>query len=377
MQPDRNNSPGQPPQPIPRLHLPSQINPGPAGSARPGKASKTGHKRHRLRYIIIGLLILCIIIATYAGLTFEHDITQPVNRLDGSVTLVTITKGEGITEIGHQLAAKHLIRNANAFMIYAKFGPAGGQLSTGTYAFKPSQTIIRMVGMMHAGEIATVSVPIVEGLNLTKTAHAVAVSSFASATSFTDALDQTYTNAILSTRPAGTTSLEGLLAPGIYDMMINQTSHDLVAKMLDHFDQTTAKYRALTAPQGLTFYQAVTLASLVELEAGNTTDRKMIAGVFLNRLRLGMKLQTDTSLIYITGRTTVTAADTAIVSPYNTYLIAGLPPTPIDSPSLDAIDAVYHYTPSNYLYFVGGNDGKVHYAVTYAQHQANIAQYLP
>src|SRR5262249_31121727 len=105
-------------------------------------------------------------------------------------------------------------------------------------------------------------------------------------------------------------------------------------------------------------------------------DRKLIAGVFLNRLRAGMKLQTDTTIAYAVGHKNVTAADTTVDSPYNTYTHAGLPPTPIGSVSLDALDAVYNPTPNDYLFFIGGSDGKVYYAKTYAEHQANIAQHL-
>ncbi len=333
--------------------------------------------RRTVIFIVLGIVFLFLLILGAGASIFAYVISTPVNKLDDSASLIEIKKGESVVDIARTLSDKRLIRDQNAFIVYAKLGPAHGYLTAGTYELKPSQTTIQMVGLIHAGKIASRTIPIREGLNINEMAAQVKLSGFATAESFIAATKDQYDNKILSVRPAGTTSLEGLLAPGTYTMIINQTPHALVSQMLEHFDATTAQYQNQKAPQDLTFYQALTLASLVELEAGNAEDRKLIAGVFYNRLKAGMKLQTDTSIGYAVGHKNVTATDTNVDSPYNTYKFAGLPPTPICSPGLTALDAVYNPTPSNYLFFIGGNDGKVHYATTYAEHQANIAKYLP
>lgn len=318
--------------------------------------------------------------AMIALLALAYTITTPKNSLDDSATLIEVKSGSHISTIADQLAKAHIIRASNAFLVYAELGPAHGQLQAGVYEVKPSQSIRQIVGDMHAGRIAQRTIIVPEGLTNKQVAKKVEQSSFASATDFEAALADQYTNPILAVRPAGVTSLEGLLGPGKYQMVITAKPHDLIERMLANFASSTADFRAKAAPGNLTFYQALAMASMVELEAPKTADRKLIAGVFLNRLHAGMKLESDTTVNYALAQTGTTASSSSqfinLDSPYNTYKIAGLPPTPICNPSLDSIDAVYSPTPSNYLYFIGDRNGEVHYAATYAEHQANISKYL-
>ncbi len=129
-------------------------------------------------------------------------------------------------------------------------------------------------------------------------------------------------------------------------------------------------------PAGLSQHEVLTLASIVEREALTDKDRKLTAGVFLNRLALGMRLESDVTVNYATGKTQTTPADIAIPSLYNTYRIRGLPPTPINNPSTDSIEAVMSPTKSDYIFFLAGKDGVVYYATNLEKHNENIKNHL-
>lgn len=177
-------------------------------------------------------------------------------------------------------------------------------------------------------------------------------------------------------------SLEGLLFPETYLLDPDVTAVELVLTMLDAFEARVGpELRQGFAQQGLSLLEAVTLASIVEREAVHADERPLIAGVFLNRLRIGMRLDADPTVQYALGagpdgvwwRRTLTAADLAVDSPYNTYRVTGLPPGPIASPGLSALRSVAAPAASDYLYFRADCDGsgRHRFARTYEEHLAN------
>jgi UPF0755 protein len=178
-------------------------------------------------------------------------------------------------------------------------------------------------------------------------------------------------------------NLEGFLFPDTYfipagPQASTTISNIVIEKALDNFGQkVTDTMREQAASNGITFYQAMTLASIVEKEAGSDEDKATIAGIFYNRLRAGMPLQSDATVSYITGNADVSTTDTQINSPYNTFTNKGLPPAPICNPSLSSIQAALYPVSSNYLYFLTDPaTGRAIYAVTYQEHLQNKAKYL-
>lgn len=179
-------------------------------------------------------------------------------------------------------------------------------------------------------------------------------------------------------------NLEGFLFPDTY--FIPKTapageniSNIIIAKALDNFSQkVTPAIRQQAAQKGMSLYQIMALASILEKESGaNQDDEKTIAGIFYNRLNAGMALQSDATVSYVTGRSPVTAADIAVDSPYNTYQNKGLPPGPICNPGLNSIMAALNPTDSNYFYFLTIPDtGRAVFAITYEDHLKNKAKYL-
>lgn len=178
-------------------------------------------------------------------------------------------------------------------------------------------------------------------------------------------------------------SLEGFLYPDTYNFFADATASDIIKKLLDEFDyKVTDQMRADLKSQKRSLYDSVILASILEREISNKpaydSERDIVSGIFLNRLRIGMGLQSDATVNYITGKTSTrpSLSDLAIDSPYNTYKYRGLPPGPINNPSLSSIKSAIYPQVSNYFYFLTDKSGQAYFAKTYAEHQANIGKYL-
>ncbi|MEK7583767.1 MAG: endolytic transglycosylase MltG, partial [Patescibacteria group bacterium] len=182
----------------------------------------------------------------------------------------------------------------------------------------------------------------------------------------------------LTSVPSGQ-SLEGYLFPDTYSIDAAKDAEQLMRKMLDNFsEKLTPELRKQVAGSGRTLHEVITLASIIEREVAKPEDRRLVADIFLKRLRDGIGLQSDATVNYITksGRTRSTAADLDIDSPYNTYKYRGLPPGPIGNPGIDAITAALDPQPNDYYYFLTDTDGGVHYARTFDEHQKNRELYL-
>ena len=178
--------------------------------------------------------------------------------------------------------------------------------------------------------------------------------------------------------------LEGYLFPATYTIKESTTVESLIDSMLAAMDKNLSSHYAAIKEKNLTVNELLTIASLVEKEGAKTEDRKLIAGIFYNRLNLGMPLQSNIAILYAEGKlgqnislSDDAAIDTSINSPYNVYSKVGLMPGPVDSPSLDAIESSINQTKSEYLYFVANvQDGKVYYATTLEEHDRNVQEHI-
>ena len=181
----------------------------------------------------------------------------------------------------------------------------------------------------------------------------------------------------LAGRPPGS-NLEGFLFPDTYNFSAKATPDDVINAQLARFgEEVTPDLRAHAADHKLTLYQALVLASIVEREGRFDEDRGQIASVFYNRLAAGIPLQSDTTVEFAKGNpgAAITNADKAINSPYNTYLHTGLPPGPICNPGLASMVAALTPAQTDFLYFLTDKDGHAHFSKTYAEHNAQAAQY--
>lgn len=348
------------------------------------------------KILIIGtVLIICG--GLLGGLYYWNQVSWPVSD-DTTQQLFAIHDGDGVKVIGANLQTAGLIRSTFWFETYVYVDGSETQFIAGTYALQPNMNIREIVHALTSGDTKTPSITILEGRTVSDIGEylegqgIVGKTDFVSAASVTDTRtiipDKTY--AFLEDKPADQ-GLEGFLFPDTYEIFDDATSNEIIEKMLDTFNgKFTDEMYAAAASRGMTVYQIVTLASIIEKEANIPRDESgqatgdehyRIASVFYNRLGAGIPLQSDATVNYVTngGRRQPTADDLAVDSPYNTYMYKGLPPGPINNPSLEAIKAALYPAETDYLYFlhkqVEDGAGAV-FSRTYDEHIANKQQYL-
>ena len=250
----------------------------------------------------------------------------------------------------------------------------GGSLKAGEYRFAEPASLLEVYRRLRRGDVFTVAVVIPEGYNLFDIALAVEAAGLASQQDFLAAAT-TNTGLIRQWNPHAV-SLEGYLFPDTYRFSRHATPAIMLAAMTRRFGQMALRL-GLAGPQ---VPALVTMASLVEREVHLDAERPVVAGVFENRMRLGMPLQTDPAVVYAsmlrgTWTGVIHRSELQSDSPYNTYRHAGLPPGPICNPGVAALKAAEHPTRTEALYFVANADGSTRFATTLEEHNGNVAAY--
>ncbi len=306
------------------------------------------------------VLILIASSATYAYVTFlAPPDAFPLQEL------VTIPVGQSVSKVGDTLEKAHVVRSATLFRLMETLLGHDRDLRAGDYIFtEPLDVyhVARRIGIGAFG-LEPLKIRIPEGA----TVHRVA-------TLFQRELPHfNVERFIMQAQP-----LEGFLFPDTYFFLPNATEDTVISAMRQNFDVHEKRIDAQVRAFGKPLRDVVIMASIVEREAFNTTDRRMIAGVLWNRINRHMALQADVTVIYATGNYTsaITRADLATTSPYNTYTHSGLPPGPIGSPSLDSLLSTVTPIKSKNLFYLAGADGVTHYSVTYAEHLMKEVLYL-
>jgi UPF0755 protein len=321
--------------------------------------------------MVAAVLIAVSIVSIFAYYTVS---LRPVSKTDTSQEL-TVPAGSTMADIAHSLDEAGLIRHWWTFEWYMRLNNGESYLMAGTYVLSPSQSTPDIASMLTHGKVSTKLIVILPGQRIDQIRQSLVDQGFSEA-SVDEALDPTqYENlSVLAGKPAGA-SLEGYLYPESFEKSPNTTAADIVKDSLNQMaKQLTTERKAAFAKQGLTTYQAVTVASIVEKEAVTSSDRAQVAQVFLSRLRGGMTLGSDVTAFYgskLAGAGQSVTYDT----PYNTRLHAGLPPTPVSNVSAASLDAVATPSSTSWLYFVAGDDGVVHFSQTLAEHEQLTEQY--
>jgi UPF0755 protein len=294
-----------------------------------------------------------------------------------------ITRGQGVNAISQNLKDSDIIKSKFAFEIYVWAKGVQGNIQAGSYRISRSNRLGQLVKILTQGSGPMEGrVTVIEGWSNKTIAEYLGQQGFE--------IDKFYDDAstvgawqvnypILSNIPADS-SLEGFLYPDTYAVTVDKNTEKLIGKMLDNFT-----LKISDGLEGFSFldeefklYDVIILASIVEKEVASFDDRQMVADIFLRRLAEGIGLQADSTINYLTnsGRARSTAKDLEIDSPYNTYKYRGLPPGPIGNPSIDSIKAVVNSKANEFYYFLTDENGKVYYAIDFAGHQRNRADYL-
>ncbi|MDW8098681.1 MAG: endolytic transglycosylase MltG [Anaerolineae bacterium] len=322
----------------------------------------------------------------------EEKLARPAGT-DRTLVLFTIEPGESVASVARRLEAAGLITDAELFRRYLRYHRLDVGMQAGQFRLAPSMTMMEIALRLQHGRALGVLVTVPEGWRAGQIADALERSGVMNGQAFLRKVEAGVATAaalgdypFLADLPAGA-SLEGYLFPDTYELPEQATPEDLIRRMLDNFDQKVTPLLASTPhPDELNAHQVLTLASIVEREAVIPEERPLIAGVYLNRLRRGMRLEADPTVQYAMGyqpatgqwwKTPVSLEEYAAVdSPYNTYLYPGLPPGPICNPGLDSIRAVLQPQESEFLYFVARGDGAHVFARTFEEHAQNVRRYL-
>lgn len=344
----------------------------------PGSKSRS----HTVMKVVLVLIVIAVlaVIGVIAGVRrYYYDNLKPVSSSQ-EVIEVTIPEGYTLPEISELLKEKRLIRNTRVFEQYVRNNGAAEDIKAGTYELSPSNSVQEIVAIITEGKITSNLITIAPGVRLDQVKKAFKNAGY-SDEEITQALNPaTYPNhPALVDKPEGA-SLEGYLYPESFQRTSTTPASDIIRQSLDQMNERlTPSLREAFTAQGLSVHKAIILASIVEREVSTPEDRQQVAQVFLKRLRMGMKLQSDATAKYgavLDGRDDLTYSQTlAYSSPYNTYEQAGLPPGPVSNVTESSLTAVARPASTDWLYFVSGDDGKTYFSKTLAEHEALTQQY--
>ena len=373
-------------------------------STKPAKKKKKSH----LKGFLVTVLILLILLGAggFFGLRYAESALQPVDPNSKQYMTVQIPDGSNAQEIGSTLEKSGVIKNGLVFTFYVKYKNYN-ELKSGYYNLQKSMSVEDVIKELQKGgtpepqEVTLANLTIPEGYTLEQIAQTVGQlqgdfkEPLTAEAFLAKVQDETFISQevakypnLLESLPAKDSGvryrLEGYLFPATYTIKESTTVESLIDSMLAAMDKNLSSHYAAIKEKNLTVNELLTIASLVEKEGAKTEDRKLIAGIFYNRLNLGMPLQSNIAILYAEGKlgqnislSDDAAIDTSIDSPYNVYTKVGLMPGPVDSPSLDAIESSINQTKSDYLYFVANvQDGKVYYATTLEEHDRNVQEHI-
>jgi UPF0755 protein len=327
----------------------------------------------RLLYTMLILLVLFVAGAGSAQYVYHKNL-RPVSDVH-TVKNIVVPVGSSVPQIAELLSKNGLIRSSEIFGWYVNVHNDRSKLQAGTYQFATDETVPQMVEKLVSGKVATNLVTILPGQRLDQIRTAFIKSGFSiDAVDAALSADHYASSPALTDKPASAT-LEGFLYPDSYQKDATTDPKVIVSEALQEMqNHLTPDVRAAFAAEGLSVYQGVTMASIVESEVSKSTDRPQVAQVFLKRLTTGMMLGSDVTAYYgaiLAGQKPTTDYDTS----YNTLIHKGLPPGPIANVSGSSLGAVAHPATTDWLYFVSGDNGNTYFSKTLADHEALTAQY--
>ncbi len=323
----------------------------------------------RLALRLVAVLALCGGLAAGAWLWVEHTLTTP-GPDPGGPALVSIEPGLPFSRVIERLEGAGVLRHGQVLRAYARWYGLDRSIRAGDYRFERPYAPVELLEALRTGQLALHRVTVPEGKTLTQVARLFAERGFGGVDEYTCLAGDA---AFLATLGVPASGLEGYLFPDTYSLPHTATPEEIVGAMVQRFRETAAPLAAARRQRGMSEAEMVTLASIIERETGIASERRQVAAVFHNRLRIGMRLQSDPTAIYPWKEGVPTAADLRVDTPYNTYLYAGLPPGPICNPGQAALEAAIRPSVDDALYFVARGDGSHAFARTLTEHNRNVA----
>lgn len=333
-------------------------------------------------FLLIGCIVTAGIAVTQTNRFWlaKGDTENPVNFV--------VEPGDSLVAVADKLEEQEVIHSAFWLKVYLKLNKDTGQLQTGEYALAPGDSYARILRSLQSPKRHEVRITIPEGYTLDQIGDVVTNNFDITKEAWNFAVGPEsplveHKFVVLAQKPAGV-GLEGFLFPDTYNFFDTATAEDVVKKMIDTMERrvTDADVNMVTlsarTDEVTTLYDLLILASVVQREVLRPGEMKDVADIFYKRMQIGMRLQADSTVNYVTGKKTpgISLKDTELDTPYNTYLYAGLPVGPISNPGFDAIVAAAHPNPNPYYFFLTSPAGEVKYGVTHDDHIRNRNLYL-
>ena len=327
---------------------------------------------------VLLFVILVLVVCAGAAAWLYTGVDRPFKGYAATEQFVEIPQGAGSVAIARRLSDAGVVKDVRTFRLALWVTRQGRRLQAGEYRFDRPMSARQVVDKIARGEVHTQPITFREGLTMKQMAAVYESRGFGTAAEF---LAAGRNGALVHEVDPEARDLEGYLFPDTYTLPRSATAEQLIARMVASFMKTlTPELVAQAGARGLGVRQLVTLASIVEKETGSAPERPLVAAVYSNRLKIGMGLQCDPTVIYALERAgrfdgNLTREDLQFDSPYNTYRYAGLPPGPIASPGRASLEAAANPADAPYLYFVSKNDGTHAFATTLDEHNRNVFEY--
>lgn len=324
---------------------------------------------------VLGMILI-------AGSFAMYTLSKPVDTLSPETVSFEVPKGASTGSVAESLKDNELIRSSKFFLLLIKRAGSDSDIKAGRYDLSQDMSYGDIIETLVKGSsyVESIRVTIPEGFEIRQISDLLLSKGLAEESSFRKALDPTlYDFEFLE--GVETKDLEGFLFPDTYDIPVGWDPQNIVNLFLSRFDEIFSETHSMRLSEmDMTLNELVTMASIIEREARYSQDRKIISGVFYNRLEAGMRLQSCATVQFALGerKATLSYKDTAIESPYNTYLHSGLPPAPIASPGKEALEAALYPADTPYMFFFaipGDPEGRHVFSVTYDEHLAAQARY--
>jgi len=326
-----------------------------------------------LKKLVLTALVLCLLLGVSLAIGFGYFLLSPASK-EGADQVFSIREGATLKEVSSELQQRGIIRSRELVLLWSRLRGYSRDIKAGEYRLNPGMSPVKIIEILRKGEIVTHAVTIPEGYTMRQIARLLDEKGLVDEEAFISAGK----NPVVARRYGlSGPSLEGYLYPDTYYFGLGLSPASIIDTMVRRFFQIIAPFKERMKQTGMSLQQVVTLASIVEKETGNAKERPLIASVFINRLKRGMRLESDPTVIYglrgFDGN--LKKSHLSEQSPYNTYVIKGLPPGPIANPGKDSIRAVLYPAKTEYLYFVSKNDGTHYFSRTLKEHNRAVETY--
>lgn len=331
------------------------------------------------KILILTTIIFAVI---FIGIFYiVHTAVSPINKNDKEIVYFEIKQGENANSIAKKLESQRLIKNSKLFVLMSKYLKYDRRLLSGYYELNKNMNMIDIMKHINSGKQVMSKFTIAEGKNIYEIANYLEAENFTSKEEF---LKLCHDKEILQKYNIPAESVEGYIFPSTYYIVKGNSARVLLTLTIDSLFKQFADFEEKAKRLGYTLHEVLTMASIIEKEMGPLDDPKIISSVYYNRLRINMKLQADPTTIYAMtlqkgdaiDKPNLRRADLLMSHPYNTYTANSLPPGPICSSGVKAIEAALNPANTDYIFFVADGTGKHAFSKTYEEHLKNIDKYI-